>query len=124
MAGRAEIATDHPRHHIAERGDMIFRLFHIIGTGNTELREILTELGQGFFVQETGQIEGAVGNKFATSDSVKQLVEFCVGGFDSRRARRGRKGGDGLAERRVVPFEATGELKTVLVRRTRKVMRK
>ena len=124
VAGRTEIAANHPGHHIADGGNMILGLFDIIGARNTKPRKIVTQFGQRLFVEETGQIEGAMGHQLAAAHSVEQLVEFFIGGLDRRSTRRSRESGDGFAKRRVVAFEASGNIEAVLMRRTRKEMRK
>src|SRR3546814_13573718 len=84
----AEAAGDEAGHHLAERGDMIFRLFHVVGARNAQARHVAAQPRQRLLVQKAGVIVGSVGQQLALPDAgeeVEMLLALRLHGGTARR---------------------------------------
>src|SRR3546814_5514312 len=85
----AEAAGDEAGHHLAERGDMIFRLFHVVGARNAQARHVAAQPRQRLLVQKAGEIVGSVGQQLALPDAGEEVEMLLARRLDGGAARRG-----------------------------------
>src|SRR3546814_5923490 len=69
----SEASSDEAGHHLAERGDVVFRLLHVVGAGDAQARHVVAQPRQRLLVQEPGQIVGGVGQQLALADADEEV---------------------------------------------------
>ena len=100
-SGAGRLPLDDAGHDFAQRRGVILGLVVALGPFDPEAREILAQARERALVQESGEVEGPVGQQFAASKPDEQIEVFALdplhrglrrgfGQFDMRDAERRR----------------------------------